>query len=267
MSQITRNSDDRGLVHRRAGSISDAARHRSGKLGNARESIARALLTRIGMSLAFAAIPQLSLRSRINLAAVNSQAHLDSRIPFSVSRVENHEIIQRTDWREELADTVRQAHYGLSRWSSCWSSSRSSASWWRSCCRRSKRREKPLGEPSARINCANWQSPFTTITTSTNICRPAAGSGPGWGIPTMATAKISRAAGCTTSCRSSKSNRSTTLAAVRPGAAVKTATKKRVQSPFEGLNCPSRRGTNVYAFKACGMTFASNRSVRSLQQD
>jgi prepilin-type N-terminal cleavage/methylation domain-containing protein/prepilin-type processing-associated H-X9-DG protein len=40
------------------------------------------------------------------------------------------------------------------------------------------------------------------------------------------------------------------------GVAVKTATKKRVQSPFEGLNCPSRRGTNVYAFQSVGTTFA-----------
>jgi prepilin-type N-terminal cleavage/methylation domain-containing protein/prepilin-type processing-associated H-X9-DG protein len=33
------------------------------------------------------------------------------------------------------------------------------------------------------------------------------------------------------------------------GAARNAATKQRVETPFEGMNCPSRRKTNVYAFK------------------
>ena len=39
------------------------------------------------------------------------------------------------------------------------------------------------------------------------------------------------------------------------GTARMEATKKRVESPFEGMNCPSRRNTNVYAFKSLGQTF------------
>lgn len=39
-------------------------------------------------------------------------------------------------------------------------------------------------------------------------------------------------------------------------AAIRTATKQRVQSPFEGMNCPSRRRSNVYAFLPSGVTFA-----------
>jgi prepilin-type processing-associated H-X9-DG protein len=40
------------------------------------------------------------------------------------------------------------------------------------------------------------------------------------------------------------------------GAARNTATQKRVESPFEGMNCPSRRSTNVYNFKSTGITYA-----------
>jgi len=40
------------------------------------------------------------------------------------------------------------------------------------------------------------------------------------------------------------------------GAARNAATKQRVEAPFEGMNCPSRRRTNVYAFKDNGVTFA-----------
>jgi len=39
------------------------------------------------------------------------------------------------------------------------------------------------------------------------------------------------------------------------GAARNEATKKRVQSPFEGMTCPSRRGTNVYELKNSGGGF------------
>jgi prepilin-type N-terminal cleavage/methylation domain-containing protein len=40
------------------------------------------------------------------------------------------------------------------------------------------------------------------------------------------------------------------------GAAMRAATKKRVQSPFEGLTCPSRRRSNVYPFLVGGLPFA-----------
>jgi prepilin-type N-terminal cleavage/methylation domain-containing protein/prepilin-type processing-associated H-X9-DG protein len=40
------------------------------------------------------------------------------------------------------------------------------------------------------------------------------------------------------------------------GAAMRAATKQRVQSPFEGMNCPSRRRSNVYPFLAGGLPFA-----------
>ena len=42
----------------------------------------------------------------------------------------------------------------------------------------------------------------------------------------------------------------TTLAAIR------AATKQRVQSPFEGMNCPTRRRANVYPFISSGVTFS-----------
>jgi prepilin-type processing-associated H-X9-DG protein len=37
---------------------------------------------------------------------------------------------------------------------------------------------------------------------------------------------------------------------------MRAATKKRVESPFEGMNCPSRRRTNVYPFQSFTLTFA-----------
>ena len=40
------------------------------------------------------------------------------------------------------------------------------------------------------------------------------------------------------------------------GAALRAATKQRVQSPFEGMNCPSRRSSNVYPFLTGGVSFA-----------
>jgi prepilin-type N-terminal cleavage/methylation domain-containing protein/prepilin-type processing-associated H-X9-DG protein len=40
------------------------------------------------------------------------------------------------------------------------------------------------------------------------------------------------------------------------GAAIKTATKTRVQSPFEGMTCPSRRRANIYSYLNAGATFA-----------
>jgi prepilin-type N-terminal cleavage/methylation domain-containing protein/prepilin-type processing-associated H-X9-DG protein len=39
------------------------------------------------------------------------------------------------------------------------------------------------------------------------------------------------------------------------GAAYRQATKQRVESPFEGMTCPSRRRANVYAYKSIGHTF------------
>ena len=39
-------------------------------------------------------------------------------------------------------------------------------------------------------------------------------------------------------------------------AAIRAATKQRVQSPFEGMNCPTRRRANVYPFISSGVTFA-----------
>jgi len=38
------------------------------------------------------------------------------------------------------------------------------------------------------------------------------------------------------------------------GAARNAATRQRVQSPFEGMNCPSRRGASVYAFDDSSQT-------------
>jgi prepilin-type N-terminal cleavage/methylation domain-containing protein/prepilin-type processing-associated H-X9-DG protein len=40
------------------------------------------------------------------------------------------------------------------------------------------------------------------------------------------------------------------------GTARLSATRKRVESPFEGMNCPSRRSTNVYAFQSTGLPYA-----------
>ena len=40
------------------------------------------------------------------------------------------------------------------------------------------------------------------------------------------------------------------------GAARDEATKRRVQSPFEGMTCPSRRGANVYAYGNSTTVFA-----------
>ena len=40
------------------------------------------------------------------------------------------------------------------------------------------------------------------------------------------------------------------------GAARDEATKRRVQSPFEGMTCPSRRGANVYAFSNSTTVFS-----------
>jgi prepilin-type processing-associated H-X9-DG protein len=40
------------------------------------------------------------------------------------------------------------------------------------------------------------------------------------------------------------------------GAARNAATKFRVESPFEGMNCPSRRRTNVYEFTSTTITFS-----------
>ena len=42
------------------------------------------------------------------------------------------------------------------------------------------------------------------------------------------------------------------------GAARNAATRKRVESPFEGMNCPSRRGTSVYDFKTTGATYVDS---------
>ncbi|MBX3434484.1 MAG: DUF1559 domain-containing protein [Pirellulales bacterium] len=39
------------------------------------------------------------------------------------------------------------------------------------------------------------------------------------------------------------------------GAARAEATKNRVEAPFEGMNCPSRRGTNVYPYMSAGLNF------------
>ena len=39
------------------------------------------------------------------------------------------------------------------------------------------------------------------------------------------------------------------------GTARLEATKQRVETPFEGLNCPSRRSTNVYSYQGTGKTF------------
>ncbi len=39
------------------------------------------------------------------------------------------------------------------------------------------------------------------------------------------------------------------------GADKTAATRQRVESPFEGMNCPSRRSTNVYEFEGSGKTF------------
>ena len=40
------------------------------------------------------------------------------------------------------------------------------------------------------------------------------------------------------------------------GAGRDAATKQRVESPFEGMNCPSRRSTNVYEFTSSALTFS-----------
>ncbi|QDT71386.1 DUF1559 domain-containing protein [Lacipirellula limnantheis] len=40
------------------------------------------------------------------------------------------------------------------------------------------------------------------------------------------------------------------------GAARNAATRQRVESPFEGMNCPTRRRTSVYPYKSVGLTFA-----------
>jgi prepilin-type N-terminal cleavage/methylation domain-containing protein len=40
------------------------------------------------------------------------------------------------------------------------------------------------------------------------------------------------------------------------GVAMRAATKRRVQSPFEGMTCPSRRRANVYPFLPGGLPFA-----------
>jgi prepilin-type N-terminal cleavage/methylation domain-containing protein len=39
------------------------------------------------------------------------------------------------------------------------------------------------------------------------------------------------------------------------GAARREATRRRIESPFEGTNCPSRRRTNVYDYKSTGIAF------------
>lgn len=39
------------------------------------------------------------------------------------------------------------------------------------------------------------------------------------------------------------------------GAARRLATKQRIESPFEGMNCPSRRRANVYDYQSKGLTF------------
>ena len=78
---------------------------------------------------------------------------------------------------------------------------------------------------------------------------------PGWDIPSTASARINLAVGCTTS----SVHREKALHDIghgATGAAVKTATVQRVQGPFEGLNCPSRRGTNVYPYQSVGTTFS-----------
>ena len=40
------------------------------------------------------------------------------------------------------------------------------------------------------------------------------------------------------------------------GAARDAATRQRIERPFEGMNCPSRRNTNLYAYKSTGLTFS-----------
>lgn len=40
------------------------------------------------------------------------------------------------------------------------------------------------------------------------------------------------------------------------GTARDAATRQRVESPFEGMNCPSRRTTNRYPYQSTGLTFA-----------
>jgi prepilin-type N-terminal cleavage/methylation domain-containing protein/prepilin-type processing-associated H-X9-DG protein len=46
------------------------------------------------------------------------------------------------------------------------------------------------------------------------------------------------------------------LGAGANAAAMRAATKKRVESPFEGMNCPSRRHTNIYPFQSSVLNFA-----------
>lgn len=48
------------------------------------------------------------------------------------------------------------------------------------------------------------------------------------------------------------------LGAGATGAAKNAATKQRVEAPFEGMNCPSRRGTNVYDFASSSLTFVES---------
>jgi prepilin-type N-terminal cleavage/methylation domain-containing protein len=40
------------------------------------------------------------------------------------------------------------------------------------------------------------------------------------------------------------------------GAARTAATRQRIESPFEGMNCPSRRRTNIYAYQSTGLTYS-----------
>lgn len=40
------------------------------------------------------------------------------------------------------------------------------------------------------------------------------------------------------------------------GAARDAATRKRVEAPFEGMNCPSRRSTNVYSYTSTSIPFS-----------
>ncbi|RIK72662.1 MAG: hypothetical protein DCC67_18960 [Planctomycetota bacterium] len=40
------------------------------------------------------------------------------------------------------------------------------------------------------------------------------------------------------------------------GAARDAATRRRVEAPFEGMNCPTRRRTNVYDYTSTGLTFS-----------
>lgn len=45
------------------------------------------------------------------------------------------------------------------------------------------------------------------------------------------------------------------IGAGQTGAAMTAATRQRVESPFEGMNCPSRRSTNVYQYGSNSLAF------------